>query len=118
MLVNVRSANVISTIGPTPYERIEAPTQSLSVGDKLGSSANDPRPVGVLAKGKLKDGETYEGWPCRACDWFIAIDQSWPDAVRISDAHYVVAICPQCKTNRLGTLLLRQEFGAIRPSRS
>ena len=58
----------------------------------------------VLAKDHaLSDGETYEGWPCRTCGWFIAIDQTWPEAVRIPEAHYVNAVCPQCKTERLGT---------------
>jgi hypothetical protein len=72
-------------------------------GPAIGTRGN-PRPVHVLPKDyALKDGETYEGWPCRACAYFITIDQSWPDAARISDAHYVVAVCPQCKTSRLGT---------------
>jgi predicted RNA-binding Zn-ribbon protein involved in translation (DUF1610 family) len=67
-------------------------------------SQNNPRRVHVLGKDRaLEDGVTYEGWSCRACGWFIAIDQSWPDAARIPDAHYVSAVCPQCGTDRIGT---------------
>jgi hypothetical protein len=83
--------------------RGEETTTMGTKGPAIGTRGN-PRPVHVLPKDyALKDGETYEGWPCRACAYFITIDQSWPDAARISDAHYVVAVCPQCKTSRLGT---------------
>src|SRR5689334_8546962 len=41
--------------------------------DKLGSSADQPTRVHVLPVGKEKDGEIYEGWPCRGCGYFIAI---------------------------------------------
>ena len=59
----------------------------MGVKDNLGSSADNPRSVHVLSKDHaLRDGETYQGWPCKACGWFIAIDQSWPEAVRIPDA--------------------------------
>lgn len=71
--------------------------------EKIGASIDRPRRVHVLPMGAEKDGETYEGWLCRQCGYFMVIDQSWPEVVRIPEAHYVVALCPQCKTERVGT---------------
>ena len=64
----------------------------------------------VLPLDALKDGQTYEGWPCRQCGLLIAIDESWPEAARIPDAQFVVAICPQCKTERRGTWADREKL--------
>ena len=87
----------------------------MSADDNIGASADNPRSVHVLPKRyQLKDGETYEGWPCRTCGWFIAIDQSWPEAVRIPDPHYVRVICPQCKTDRVGTWAGRETLRYVR----
>jgi hypothetical protein len=66
-------------------------------------TADNPRRVHVLPKDALKAGETYEGWSCTECSQFLAIDQGWPEAVRIAGAHCVVAQCPQCKTEYRGT---------------
>jgi hypothetical protein len=82
--------------------------------EKIGTSIDHPRPVHVLPKGGEKDGETYEGWSCRQCGYFIAIDQSWPEAARIPDAHYVVVVCPQCKTERRGTWAGRERLQYVR----
>ncbi len=83
---------------------------------KPGASADHPRPVHVLPIGALKDGQTYEGWHCRGCGLFIALDDSWPEVGRIPDAHFVRAICPQCKTDRVGTWAGREKIQhVVRP---
>lgn len=57
----------------------------------------------------------YRPWHGPAgCGHFIAIDLSWPEAARIPDAHYIVAVCPQCKTNRLGTRGGRERLQYVR----
>jgi hypothetical protein len=74
------------------------------IDEKIGATPDRPRRVHVLPTGaKMEDGKTYEGWHCKQCGYFMVIDQSWPEAARIPDAHYVEAICPHCKTARLGT---------------
>jgi hypothetical protein len=78
-------------------------------GQKPIGSPENPRRVHVLSKDfELKGGETYEGWHCRSCGSLIAIDRTWPEAVRIPDTHFVLVVCPQCKTDRVGTWAGRQ----------
>jgi len=68
--------------------------------------------------GAEKDGETYEGWFCTGCSYFIKIDKSWPEAVRIPDAHHVKAVCPnpQCKTEHRGTWGARKTIVHVTPA--
>jgi len=80
----------------------------------IGSREN-PRPVVVLPKERaLEDGMTYVGWPCRGCGSFVVVDQNWADVARIPNAHYVAAVCPQCKTEHTGPWGGRERFQHVR----
>jgi hypothetical protein len=77
---------------------------------QIGLSADNPRRVHVLPLNSFKHGQTYEGWYCRDCTYFIAIDQSWPEIERIPAAHFIAALCPQCNRDRLGTWAGREKW--------
>jgi len=59
---------------------------------------DNPRPFSnLLPKSKMKIGEMYEGWKCRACGLVMAIDQNAPMSIRLLNETALAIVCPHCQ---------------------